>query len=119
GKEEDARSPQQRFPAALEDGGGLDGREPHAVGYLTAALRIAFLRVSHFAVREFVANAAVEIGALGEGRAKRAGDILRNFRIDVLAAGRELDPQLALRLVVDEAADHVGRHGAPTFGTDG
>ena len=46
--------------------------------YRTARLRIAFFLVRHFAVREFVADARVEIDALGEGRAKRVRDFFRH-----------------------------------------
>src|SRR6476619_2428897 len=79
---------------------GIIGRD-----HRRSRLRITFLLVRDFPVRVFVANARVEIDAFGEGRAQGAGDLFRNARIDVAAAGRELDPEVLLRLVVDEAAD--------------
>src|SRR5258708_6639510 len=69
-------------------------------------LRLRFrVPLDHFAERKFIADACVEIDALREGAAERIGNILRNAEIDVAAAGGELDPQIVLRLVINETAN--------------
>ena len=68
-------------------------------------------------MRVFVADAGVKIDAFVEGGAKRARNLFRNDGLDIFAAGRELDPQILLHLVVDETADDGGGHGPLTFGS--
>ena len=46
---------------------------------------------------------------------KGFGHFVRDVRIDIFAAGRELDPQLLLHLVVNEAADDARRHDRKTL----
>src|SRR6478672_10746321 len=90
------------------------------IGIMRAIVRPVPLRfgcrflVDDLAVLEAVADAAVEIDAFGEGRTERARDFLRNIRIDVFAAGDELDPQLALVGAVDVTPDDRRRHEPPT-----
>src|SRR5205085_7900816 len=79
------------------------------------ALRMGFLGARDLATGELVADAAVEIDPFGEGRAERVRHFVGNVRIDIFAAGRELDPELLLHLVVNEAADHARRHGRITL----
>src|SRR4051794_32066324 len=71
--------------------------------------------VGHITVREAVADACVEIDALGEGAAQCLRDFMRNARIDVAAAGRELDPEIPFHFVVDEAANDTRRHSGTTL----
>jgi len=70
--------------------------------------------VVHFAMRETIADPRIEINAFGEGAAKRVCNFVRNSRIDVSPARRELDPQIALGLVVDKAPDDGRGHWATT-----
>ena len=56
--------------------------------------------------REAVTDSGIEIDALGERAAKRIGDLMRDIRIDVATTGGELDPQIALHLIINEAANH-------------
>jgi len=72
--------------------------------------------VDYLAVREAVADAAVEVDAFGEGRAERTCDLLRHPRIYVSPARHELDPELVLVRAIDVPADDSRRHEPPTLG---
>src|SRR6476660_3278459 len=78
-------------------------------------LRMRFPRARDFPVRKLIPNARVEIDALRESRAKCVGNLVRNVRINVPSASRELDPKLLLHLVINEAADHARRHDRITL----
>ena len=58
-------------------------------------------------IREAVADPGVEIDPLRKSAAQCVGNFMGYVGIDVSAAGRELDPQIALHLIIDEAADHA------------
>src|SRR5690242_20681268 len=70
--------------------------------------------VNDLAVRETVADAGVEIDALGEGRAKGVSHLRRHVRIDVATPSREFDPKLRIVGAIDETADDRRGHIAST-----
>src|SRR5689334_4949945 len=79
-------------------------------------LRFGCLMYSgYLPVREMVADPGVEINAFGKGAAERLRDSMRYVRINVAAAGRELDPQVAGSFVINEAANNGRRHALATL----
>src|SRR5690349_15414723 len=88
---DDAGGPDEGHPAALED--AARAHRDHARTYRTGALRFGcVVLVADLAIGKAVADARVEIDALGERAAEGLGDLGGDSRIDVAPPGHELDP---------------------------
>jgi len=80
---------------------------------------MGFVGAGDLAAGKSIADPAVEINSLGEGRPESIGHLLRHLGINIATPGRELDPQLAGGMIIYEAPDHGRRHGRSTFEREG
>ena len=79
-----------------------------AASVAQSGLRLGFAPFEDdLSIRKAIADPGVEIDPLCKSAAKCVGDFMGHVGIDVAATGRELDPKIALHLIIDEAADHA------------